>query len=177
MKLNTILIVLAVGLSIVLIGLLSFLQIRKQALSKNTDRVDSAMESGASEPFTPPPQLLTEAQKNPNAAIEGVRSPTPVPENIVTLTARGIEPPTIDINGSIFTVLNRFENDVHLYVKRLSDGAIIDMGIVKANSKSTVTIKQEDIILAPRFALIVARENQKIEEVEPVMQANLLLNL
>lgn len=170
MNVQRLLISFSVVLGCILVILVSFLVIRRQRLTSQEDQM--VTQTGKVALSLPEQDRLKQfAEENPNAAVEGIRSPTPVPQDTLTITARGAEPPHITLGTTKLTVINKLKRTVYLFLKNPADGKITRLGSVQAEEAGSLTVfSEEEQIPNPEFTLLVSNTEDNPENAPPVLQ-------
>lgn len=162
MKLNTILLVASAVLGVVLVSLTGMVIYRRHAASSEAVSHEATVQtsrktqtaansSRQAEPVqnpeesAVPPRLLTEAAKFPESAIEGVRSPTPIPPSTLTLTEAGAHPPFVTLTGDSLTIINKTAKDQNVYMgaRWAGEGEYRLLVSVPAGGKRSAAVPKE----------------------------------
>ena len=165
MNINKILIIVIVIFAVTL-SVLGTLLVKRRAASNqmastNTPATASPVEQGASQQTvlssTDKQKLQQFAAANPEAAVEGVRSPTPMPPNTVTLTDKSIEPPILtQLTSATLTVVNRTNTSYEVWVqlsgeapkntgKKVESGTNVQVELVKNVGKQSFFFAKEGV--------------------------------
>lgn len=175
MNIHRILIGFSVLLACILIVLVSFLVFRRQKLLSLQNTAISDNQGKVALSQTEQEQLQQFAEKNPNAAVEGIRSPTPVPLDTLTITTNGAEPPHLNLQSTDVTVINRLKRNLYIFRKNITDGKIDQLGSVSANGQVSVSVMPEEQLVNPQFILLISNTAENPENAPPVLQVPLEL--
>lgn len=88
--------------------------VKNNGTSENTSTADTKTKNSNALNNSEEMRLEKEAQQNPLAAVEGIRSPTPLPPNTLTITDTQVEPQYLQIIGAELTVINRTNKNMEV---------------------------------------------------------------
>jgi hypothetical protein len=176
MNIHRLLVGLSIVLTCVLVVLISLLVIRRQRLQTQETAVTTSTSEGKVEVSqTELTRLQQIAERDPYAAVEGIRSPTPIPQDTLTIKETGAEPPFIHLKGTHLNVINRLKRDLFIFRKNIIDGKVDQLGTVTANGQTSLLVVSENLIGNPPFQILISNSQENPEDTPPIMQVDLRL--
>lgn len=175
MNIQRLLVGLSITLACVLVVLISFVVLRRQKLQTQENVLISTNGGKVVLSQTEQIRLQQIAEKDPYAAVEGIRSPTPIPPDTLTIKATGAEPPAINLKGTDLTVINKLKRNLYIFRKNTVDGKIDQLGSVSADGQTSFTVVPEELIGNPPFLILISSTQNNPQDTPPIMQVNLQL--